>query len=370
MDEADLARERLAFERRKHEDEVRLAEARLAAETARAGRLSGGAVATIGALIALASAGITAALGGFFGVQTERVKTEKELALLEREQQFKVLEQATKGVPLEIAAKNLAFFVDIGYLVDPTGEIKAYAARGEAPQLASSGSNPLLDRMDAARRELSSAPAPEGYSVRQHVLALGADVVRGVPVEKFGALSERSYVILHDTAGPSVESVISWLQDGPGQASYHLIIGRDGAITQLLPFDRAARHAGAPSRWGSVTGLNSRSIGVAFDNLGQLSRAADGSWAGPGGRPAPAEEVVTAVDANGRETGWHRHTDAQIAAGIGVALALRAAYPEIADVLGHDEVSPGRRTDPGPAFPMARFRLEVFGREEPAPAPD
>jgi len=51
------------------------------------------------------------------------------------QQQFKILLRATQGLQAETAARNLKFFVDIGYLEDPTGQIRKYAGRGEAPWL-------------------------------------------------------------------------------------------------------------------------------------------------------------------------------------------------------------------------------------------
>src|SRR5262245_9141334 len=84
--------------------------------------ISAGAVTVIGALIALVSASVTALTTGYWQLQTER----------EREQ-FQILLRATQGVQPEEAAKNLKFFVDIGYLQDPTGQIRKFAEKGQAP---------------------------------------------------------------------------------------------------------------------------------------------------------------------------------------------------------------------------------------------
>jgi N-acetylmuramoyl-L-alanine amidase len=60
---------------------------------------------------------------------------------------------------------------------------------------------------------------------------------------------------------------------------------------------------------------------------------------------------------------WHAFTPEQIAATVKLLRSLRNAYPEVRDVIAHEEMDPMRRRDPGPAFPLAAVRLETFGRE-------
>ena len=70
---------------------------------------------------------------------------------------------------------------------------------------------------------------------------------------------------MHYTAGASAESSIDWLTNPDARASAHVLIARDGGITQLVPFDRRAWHAGR-SRWKDRTGLNGWSFGIELDN--------------------------------------------------------------------------------------------------------
>ncbi len=60
--------------------------------------------------------------------------------------------------------------------------------------------------------------------------------------------------------------------------------------------------------------------------------------------------------------GWQIYPKAQIAALIAVLRALHAGYG-ILDVVGHDDIAPQRKTDPGPAFPLARVRQQTFKKD-------
>jgi N-acetylmuramoyl-L-alanine amidase len=149
--------------------------------------------------------------------------------------------------------------------------------------------------------------------------------------------------------------------NGDKSVSAHLVIGRDGSITQLVAFDRVAWHAGI-SRWGNLTGLNQFSLGIELDNAGKLERQG-GRWRAWFGQQYDDSEVLEAVHKNGGgPAGWHLYPPKQIEATLEVGQLLVNHY-HLLDVLGHDDISPGRKVDPGPAFPMASFRSRLFGRK-------
>jgi N-acetylmuramoyl-L-alanine amidase len=76
----------------------------------------------------------------------------------------------------------------------------------------------------------------------------------------------------------------------------------------------------------------------------------------------PAREVIEAQHkAEARPTGWHAFPEAQLSTAEAVARVLHGRYGFI-DVLGHDDIAPGRKVDPGPAFPMGSFTTQVMGR--------
>lgn len=169
------------------------------------------------------------------------------------------------------------------------------------------------------------------------------------------------YLIMHYTAGPTLDGAVSWFQKTEAKASAHLVIDRDGAIVQMVPFNRRAWHAGK-SKWGQLDGLNQYSIGIELVNAGKLRKNAAGQWVSWSNKVIPAVDVSLARHKDeSTEAGWHEYPEAQIEAATNVAALLHARY-DFQDVLGHDDVSPGRKVDPGPLFPMNSFRSRVIGR--------
>ncbi len=169
------------------------------------------------------------------------------------------------------------------------------------------------------------------------------------------------YLVMHYTAGSSAESSINWLTNRDARASAHLVIGRDASVTQLVAFNRKAWHAGT-SRWGQVVGLNSCSIGIELDNHGLIEGQA-GAWRTAWGRSVPDEQVTVMTHKHEhKERAWHTYTEEQLNVALEVAACLARHYG-LRDVLGHDDIAPGRKKDPGPAFPISSFRAAVLGRE-------
>lgn len=88
-----------------------------------------------------------------------------------------------------------------------------------------------------------------------------------------GGIMAPSYLILHYTAGRSVEGSVESLctRKPRGNASAHVVLGREGQIVQLAPFNVVTWHAGV-SQWAGLMGLNSHSIGIEMDNAGLLKK--------------------------------------------------------------------------------------------------
>lgn len=176
-----------------------------------------------------------------------------------------------------------------------------------------------------------------------------------------GALAPR-FVVLHYTAGCNLESSVESLctQKPQGNASAHIVLGRDGRIVQLAPLNRVTWHAGV-SQWNGLNGLNHHAIGIEMDNAGLLHREGERfvSWFG---KAYPENEVLVAAHRHGGGAQpWHAYTEAQIARALELCELLVAHY-RLDDVLGHEDIARGRKTDPGPAFPLAAVRARALGR--------
>lgn len=178
-----------------------------------------------------------------------------------------------------------------------------------------------------------------------------------------GALKAR-YLVMHYTAGSSLASSVESLctVKAKGNASAHIVLGRDGSIVQLAPFNVVTWHAGV-SAWNGETGLNKSSIGIEMDNAGILTRVGDRfmTWFH---KEIPAAEVVQKAHRHGGGVQpWHAYTEAQVARALELADLLVEHYG-LLDVLGHEDIARGRKTDPGPAFPLESLRAHALGRED------
>ncbi len=171
-------------------------------------------------------------------------------------------------------------------------------------------------------------------------------------------LQERLFVVMHYTGGASFSASVAWLTSKSSGVSAHLVIGRDGEVAQLVPFDLRAWHAGT-SAWKGYTGLNNYSIGIELDNAGMMKRSGN-RWVSTFGRVYPDTEVLAAPHKSIPSViyGWHRYTDIQLKTAAEVVAALVKEY-SIQEIIGHDDIAPGRKWDPGPAFPMEMFRQDV-----------
>jgi N-acetylmuramoyl-L-alanine amidase len=146
-------------------------------------------------------------------------------------------------------------------------------------------------------------------------------------------------IVLHYTGMRTGEAALGRLCDPEAKVSAHYLVEEDGRIFALVPEARRAWHAGK-SFWRGETGINARSIGV---------------------------EIVNP----GHEFGYRPFPDAQIAAVIDLVADVRSRWIiDDARLLGHSDVAPQRKEDPGELFPWKRLAEAGHGLwVEPAPAP-
>lgn len=183
-----------------------------------------------------------------------------------------------------------------------------------------------------------------------------------------GPLTDLRFIVMHYTAGGSGAASRDYMMKSPSEkarvlgaskkvyASAHIVVDRDGTVWQIVPFNLKARHAGT-SQWKGLTSLNRYAIGIEIANYGWLDKQGDGSYKRSDTPRFQAENVTIAPMPNGTEIkGWENYASEQLDAVERVTRALLDKYPSISQVLGHQEIAPRRKFDPGPAFPMQGFR--------------
>lgn len=170
-------------------------------------------------------------------------------------------------------------------------------------------------------------------------------------------------IIIHYTAMTSAERAAEVLCNPRVKASAHLVVGKKGEIWQLAPFNYRTWHAGR-SEYNGRKYYNKYSIGIEIDNAGWLQEMG-GGYSRPEllrhGVKFSEDEIIKARHKNPsvRYRFWQKYTDEQLVQVFKLCELLAEKYP-IKEILGHDEISPRRKQDPGPAFPIDELRNTVL----------
>ena len=163
---------------------------------------------------------------------------------------------------------------------------------------------------------------------------------------------ERKYIYIPEKKGIAFEGVVvlntqeevdAFGAKGVSHLDGSLVIGRQGELFQLVPFDTEAWHAGR-SCYGGRANLNRYSIGIELDNLGRLQWQEGRFVAECGVEVAPADVYVD--DTGELATFWHRYTERQKRLLREICRLLKQHYP-IRYVVGHSDIT-DRKQDPGP----------------------
>lgn len=175
-------------------------------------------------------------------------------------------------------------------------------------------------------------------------------------------------IVLHDTAGRLDKfSSVKWFQDKTCKTSAHIVVERDGTITQQVPFDRVAFHAGASS-WKCEDGVhrkmcNSCSIGIEIVNPGQLDKNGK-AWFHKGKEGYPLTDLVHKKTPEHGDGWWMPYTPEQVRAIKLLCRALVEEYPDCNEIVTHYLISPRRKIDVNPLFPLTEVRAYAFGETD------
>lgn len=169
-------------------------------------------------------------------------------------------------------------------------------------------------------------------------------------------------IILHFTAGASLFTTVNWFQNPRAGVSAHYVVGRKGEIVQMVHEHEKAWHAGQASLQGDPR-VNSMSIGIEIVNWGKLEKHDGVFYCWPGGytRKYDVPKYGKPFEAPDG-TYWAPYTEEQVEAVIELCREIVSRYPDITidRLVGHEDVAPGRKVDPGPALDMARIKRAVF----------
>jgi len=140
-----------------------------------------------------------------------------------------------------------------------------------------------------------------------------------------------SMIVLHYTGMPDAQSAIDRLRDPAAKVSAHYLVAEDGTILRMVAEEKRAWHAGK-SRWRGIEDINSASIGI---------------------------EIVNP----GHEFGYPPFPEEQIDALLPLVAEIKERHGITrGNVVGHSDIAPARKQDPGELFPwnrLARLRLAL-----------
>jgi N-acetylmuramoyl-L-alanine amidase len=137
-------------------------------------------------------------------------------------------------------------------------------------------------------------------------------------------------LLLHYTGMPTAGAALDRLLDPASRVSAHYFVDEDGGVTRLVAEGRRAWHAGAAA-WAGASDINGRSIGIELVNPGH-------------------------------EFGYRPFPEAQMAALTALARDILARHPIPPErVLGHADVAPRRKQDPGELFDWGRLAAAGIG---------
>ncbi|WP_121201912.1 N-acetylmuramoyl-L-alanine amidase [Mucilaginibacter gracilis] len=164
----------------------------------------------------------------------------------------------------------------------------------------------------------------------QQPVALTDSAGLAVPADWVGTVNfgirKPNYVIIHFTAQDSLGQTLRTFTVKHTGTSAHYVVAKNGKVVHMVNDYLRANHAGV-GKWGSVTDMNSISIGIEIDN-------------------------------NGNEP----YTDAQINSLIALLTRLKTTYfIPTANFIGHEDFAPKRKPDPGPYFPWKKMAEHGFG---------
>lgn len=222
-----------------------------------------------------------------------------------------------------------------------------------------------------------SKPRPYTMKIVNHWLVAegaGEKIIKS-PSPNVRPAIDPDYLVIHYTATDTAKKAIDWFMataNNPDKIAAHIVLDYDGTITQLVPFNCRANHAGS-SIWDGVSQFNYHAIGIEIVNPGFVEKLADGTFRRPVTdtvfQTYPASESARIIPALHKHRfwtakankNWFIYPQAQLESLYKLSKLLIDTY-HLVNAVGHDDISAARKPDPGPAFPWDEFRTKVQGQ--------
>jgi N-acetylmuramoyl-L-alanine amidase len=204
-------------------------------------------------------------------------------------------------------------------------------------------------------------------SIAHHRLMIADRPAPWRATPNIGGAIRPEIIVLHETASRlDAGGAIGWLCNPAAKASAHFVIDREGRATQLAVCNMQTWHAGLSSYKGREY-VNRFSIGIALVGPGQRRAGTAGPARAWFGEEYPIDHyrlelVRTPEHGNGW---WMPFTEEQLRMTAALCELLVDAYG-LTDITTHWAVSPGRKVDPNPLFPLDWCRKLALGEDAPA----
>lgn len=186
--------------------------------------------------------------------------------------------------------------------------------------------------------------------IKNHMLTAPADTHLKSP--NMGGTIVPTIIVLHYTAsgGADGQGDADYLSRAAARASAQVVVGRNGSIDQIIPLNKRAWHAGK-SEYKGQSDVNTFSIGIEIDNWG---------WLSPDGKSHAGVQVPSHLQFKGTRSGhslWEVYPQIQLDAVESVIAEICKTY-KITDIVGHEDIAPGRKQDPGPALDEFKRKMK------------
>ena len=199
-------------------------------------------------------------------------------------------------------------------------------------------------------------------SIAHHRLMFAGKQAPWRATPNVGGAIRPEVIVLHETASRlEAGGSIAWLCNRDAKASAHFVVDREGNVTQLAACNVSTWHAGKSSYKGR-SGVNGFSIGIELVGPGIMKASKPGfarAWFGQDYAIDHYKLELKRTPEHGNGW-WMPFTDPQIRMTVAVCKALTEAY-KLKDITTHWAVSPKRKVDPNPTFPLDWCRKLALG---------